>query len=53
MRCYLERVCVVIASLNLAEGRVCGCLHQQTYTEWLLRAAGLSQLSLVGSKTKK
>lgn len=26
MRCYLERVCVVIASLNLAEGRVCGCL---------------------------
>lgn len=29
MRCYLERVCVVIASLNFAEGRVCGCLYQQ------------------------
>lgn len=51
MRCYLEYVCMVIASLNHAESR--GCLYQQTYTGWLLHAPGLSKLSLVVSKTKK
>jgi len=51
VRFYLERVCVVIASLNFAEGGACWLfISVYTYTAWLLYAPVLSKLYIVVSK---